>query len=52
MDAEFNMMNKNVDKCTLTRAEKVEAVTPDQYDSQKHHQSIDVVLRIWRTNQI
>ena len=39
MDAEFNMMNKHVGRRTLAHAEKAEAVAPDQYGSQKHHDS-------------
>ena len=44
MDAEFNMMNKHVGRCTLAHAEQAKAVAPDQYGSRKNHDSRKAVL--------
>ena len=44
MDAEFNMMNKHIDKRILAHVKKTEALKPNQYGSQKHHDSRKAVL--------
>ena len=44
MDTEFNMTNKHVGRHTLAHVEKVKAVAPDHYGSQKHHNFRKVVL--------
>ena len=44
MDVEFNTMNKTVRRRTLAHVEKAKAVAPDQYGSQKHHDSRKAVL--------
>ena len=52
MDAEFNMMNKHIDRRTLAHAEKANAISPDQYDCRKHHKSINAVLNKVLVNDI
>ena len=52
MNAEFNMMHKHVNRRTLTHVEKAEAVAPDQFGSQKHHNSRKTTLNKVLLNDI
>ena len=45
-------MNKHVGRCTLAHAEKTEIVAPNQYGSQKHHNSRKTVFNKVLLNDI